>query len=167
VQLGAQELGLSLDRQLTQTGGLTFFGGPGNNYATHGIAAVVRALRAGDPGETGLASALGWYATKHALGLYGNEPPASPYVMHEPDPELPEPRRVLDRGDHVATAETATVIYERDGSASYGILFAQTDEGDRVLGQTRDPDVMAFMATDDFPGARVRVRPDRAFEVAA
>jgi acetyl-CoA C-acetyltransferase len=167
VQLGAQELGLSIDRQLTQTGGLTFFGGPGNNYATHGIAAVVRALRAGDPGETGLATALGWYATKHALGLYGNEPPESPYVMHEPDPELPDPRRVLDPGDHVATAETATVIYERDGSASYGILFALTDEGDRVLGQTRDPDVMAFMATDDFPGARVRVRPDRQFEVAA
>ncbi|MDQ1424641.1 MAG: acetyl-CoA C-acetyltransferase, partial [Acidimicrobiaceae bacterium] len=35
VQLGAQSLGLSLDRQLTRTGGLSFAGGPWNNYVMH------------------------------------------------------------------------------------------------------------------------------------
>jgi acetyl-CoA C-acetyltransferase len=50
VQLAAAELGLPLDdpgRPLTCTGGLTFFGGPGNDYATHGIIAVARQLRDG------------------------------------------------------------------------------------------------------------------------
>ena len=89
VQLGAAELGLPLDdpgRPLTCTGGLTFFGGPGNNYATHGIAAVARELRAAEPGTRGLATALGWYATKHALGVYGNEPPARRFAALAPEP---------------------------------------------------------------------------------
>ncbi len=54
VQLAARELGLPLEdpaRPLTCTGGLTFFGGPGNNYATHGIAAVARQLRAAAAGH--------------------------------------------------------------------------------------------------------------------
>ena len=74
VQMAAAELGLPLDdpgRPLTLTGGLTFGGGPGNNYTSHGIARCVEALRAA-PGSVGLVSGLGWYATKHALGVYAS-----------------------------------------------------------------------------------------------
>ena len=52
VQLGAQSLGLSTDRQLTRTGGLPFAGGPWNNYVMHAIATVVGDLRE-QPGEHG------------------------------------------------------------------------------------------------------------------
>src|SRR5438105_3874140 len=72
VQIGAAELGLGLaetDRPLTVTGGLSFAGGPGNNYSTHAIATMVERLR-DDPGAMGLVTALGWYLTKHAVGLY-------------------------------------------------------------------------------------------------
>ena len=97
VQLAASELGLPADdpgRLLTSPGGLTFFGGPGNNYATHGIVAVARELRGAESGTLGLSTALGWYATKHALGLYGNAPPARPFAAHDPEPERVEPRAV-------------------------------------------------------------------------
>ena len=76
VQLGAQSLGLSTDRQLTRTGGLPFAGGPWNNYVMHAIATVVGDLRE-QPGEHGLVWANGGYATKHAFGVYGTEPPAA------------------------------------------------------------------------------------------
>ncbi len=49
VQMAAYELGLATDdpgRPLTLTGGLTFGGGPGNNYTSHGIAQGVGAVRA-------------------------------------------------------------------------------------------------------------------------
>jgi acetyl-CoA C-acetyltransferase len=58
VQMAAREMGLPVDdpdRPLTLTGGLTFGGGPGNNYTSHGIAQLVGALRA-QPGSVGLAS---------------------------------------------------------------------------------------------------------------
>ena len=55
VEIAAAELGLPDDdpaRPLTVTGGLTFGGGPGNNYGTHAVASMVGVLRA-DPGFAG------------------------------------------------------------------------------------------------------------------
>ena len=169
VQLAAGELGLPLDdpgRPLTCTGGLTFFGGPGNNYATHGVVAVARRLREAEPGTTGLATALGWYATKHALGLYSNGPPARPYAVVDAAPEPVEPRVVAGPADADATAETCTLIYDREGNPTYGILFALLGDGRRAVCKSDDPEVMASMTADDFLGSQVRVGTDRTFQLA-
>ena len=86
VETAAAELGLPLDdpaRPLTVTGGLTFGGGPGNNYGTHAVASMVDTLRA-DPGSRGLVTGLGWYQTKHSVGIYGTAPGRSPV-----SPDLP------------------------------------------------------------------------------
>ena len=50
-------LGISEDdgRGVTQTGGLPYHGGPGSNYMTHALAAMVETLR-GDPGSFGVTS---------------------------------------------------------------------------------------------------------------
>ena len=80
VQIAAHELGLPDDdpeRALTVTGGLTFSGGPGNNYGTHAVASVVAALRS-EPGARGLVTGLGWYSTKHSVGIYGTAPDRAP-----------------------------------------------------------------------------------------
>ena len=56
VQMAAHELGLPIDdpaRPLTLTGGLTFGGGPGNNYTSHGIAQVVGRAARPSPGAVG------------------------------------------------------------------------------------------------------------------
>ena len=76
VEMAAEALGVRLDdhRGLTVTGGLPYFGGPGNDYAMHSIAAMVDVLRT-DPGSKGLVTALGWYITKHSMGVYSTEPP--------------------------------------------------------------------------------------------
>jgi len=165
VQLAAGELGLDLRRALTCTGGLTFFGGPGNNYATHGVIALARELRRAEPGTVGLATALGWYATKHALGVYGNSPPARPFAAIEPEVPRPAARTVAPPGvRYEATAETATVIYERDGSPSYGILFALLADGRRALGTTRERAVLETIASEGFLGSAVAIEADRRFE---
>ena len=166
VELGASALGLSLERRLTETGGLTFFGGPGNDYATHGIIAVARRLRGGDGDAVGLATAIGWYATKHAVGLYGAAPPPRPFAAAAPAVDAPPPRAVALPGAFEATAETCTVIYERDGSPSYGILFALRDDGRRALGTTRERTVLDLLPADGFLGSRVRLAADRSFEPA-
>ena len=100
VQLGAQSLGLSTDRQLTRTGGLPFAGGPWNNYVMHAIATVVGDLRE-QPGEHGLVWANGGYATKHAFGVYGTEPPAERLPPRRPagrDRRPAQPRAGAGRG---------------------------------------------------------------------
>jgi acetyl-CoA C-acetyltransferase len=56
------------------TGGLPFFGGPGNNYVTHAIAEIVNRVRAA-PGSYGLVTANGGPLTKQSAGLYSTTPP--------------------------------------------------------------------------------------------
>ena len=98
VQIAARELGLAIDepgRALTVTGGLTFAGGPGNNYASHAIATLMPRLRA-EPEAYGLATAVGWYLTKHAVGIYSACPPREPFRTLEPQPSLPQARTAVE-----------------------------------------------------------------------
>jgi acetyl-CoA C-acetyltransferase len=106
VAIAARELGLPTDdpaRPLSCTGGLTFFGGPGNNFGTHGVIGVARELRQQPPGALGLSSSLGWYATKHAIGLYGNAAPTEPYDTLHPTP-TPAHRDVASAADAAAAS---------------------------------------------------------------
>ncbi len=76
--MAANELGLPIgdpSRPLTVTGGLTFAGGPWNNYVTHSIATMAERLVA-NPGQRGFITANGGYLTKHSFGVYGTEPPS-------------------------------------------------------------------------------------------
>ncbi len=157
VQIAARELGLAVDdpgRPLTVTGGLTFFGGPGNNFVTHSIATTVQRLREG-PGEVGLVTGLGWYATKHAVGLYGTRPPEHEgrdgFRWADVQAEVDVlPRCVTDpeaRGP--VTIETYTVRYERDGTPGHGIVACRTPNGTRVWADAHDPgDLAELVATE-------------------
>ena len=60
-------------RGLTLTGGLPFFGAPGNNYTTHAIAEAVHRLRA-DRGAYALVGANGGVMGKYATGIYSTLP---------------------------------------------------------------------------------------------
>ena len=98
VQLGARSLGLPIDSQLTRTGGLSFAGGPWNSYVMHAIATMVGELRE-RPGELGLVWANGGFATKHAFGVYGTEPPAGGFRHANPQGEIDAlPSRVAGDG---------------------------------------------------------------------
>jgi acetyl-CoA C-acetyltransferase len=166
VQFGAEALGFGLDRQLTVTGGLTFAGGPGNNYVTHSIASMVDVLRA-DPESLGLVTALGWYATKHSLGLYSTRPPATPFrarsVQDEVD-ALPRREIVADH-DGPATVESFTVMHERDGSPSLAIVACLTPDGGRTWANSTDPSLMTSLLTEDLFGREAKLSTGGAIQV--
>jgi len=74
VELAKEALGITdPNRQLTQTGGLPFFGGPGSCYSMHGITSVLRKLR-DNPQQMGLVGANGGMINKHAVGIYSCKP---------------------------------------------------------------------------------------------
>lgn len=166
VQIAAAELGLSLDRDLTVTGGLCFAGGPGNNYVTHSIASMVDRLRA-DPGTLGLVTALGWYVTKHSMALYSTEPPANGFRHASPQAEVD----ALPRRDYVAehegpvTVESYTVMHERDGSPALGIVACLLPDGRRTWGNTREPAMLKSLTTDDLMGAGAHLQADGTLEL--
>lgn len=59
----------------TLTGGLTFFGGPGNGYAMYNITAMVDALRR-DGSRAAMVTANGGVMSKQAVGIYTATQPA-------------------------------------------------------------------------------------------
>jgi acetyl-CoA C-acetyltransferase len=159
VQLGAQSLGLSTtDRQLTRTGGLPFAGGPWNNYVMHAIATVTKDLRE-QPGEKGLVWANGGYATKHAFGVYGTEPPDGGFKHAYPQDEIDAlPRRELATGDDAAgpaTIEAFTVMHGREGAPEQAIATVLLDDGRRAWGLSTDADVMGALSEGEWVGHRV------------
>lgn len=141
VRIAGREIGfdpINDSREPTVTGGLAFAGGPGNGYVLHSIASMVDRLRE-QPSEKGLVTAVGWYLTKHAAGVYGANPPSTPFTAATKFSE-PSPVRQVAPLDWSgpAVAETATAIYERDGSASYAVLTAIAADGTRVMRSTSD-----------------------------
>ena len=133
VEIAATEIGLGVERPLTVTGGLSFAGGPWNNYVMHSIATMADVLRA-DPGATGLVTANGGFITKHAFGVYSTEPPVQPYRHAEPQAEVDAlPRRELcEEVDGDVSVETWTVMHDRDGAPETGILVGLLDDVNRI-----------------------------------
>jgi len=166
VEIAAHELGLALDRQLTVTGGLSFAGGPWNNYVMHSIATMADVLRE-DPGSVGLVSANGGFITKHAFGVYSTEPPADGFrhadVQDEVD-ALPA-RALCEEPDGDGTVEAWTVMHDRDGAPERAILTALLPDGRRAWGVSEEADLAKALVAEDVAGRTVRLRPDGGFEL--
>ena len=160
VQIAAHELGLPLDdpdRPLTVTGGLGFAGGPGNNYVSHSIAAMAQRLRT-DPGTLGLVTGLGWYSTKHAVGLWSTTPPAEGFRHTCPQEAVDAlPRRTpAPHYEGNATIETYTVMHDRDEAPELAIVALLDRRRPSRLGQPLRP------RRHGGPHGTRRVRPEGA-----
>ena len=158
VQLGAQSLGLSLDRPLTVTGGLCFAGGPWNSYVMHSIASMAQAVRE-RPGANGLVWANGGYATKHAFGVYSTTPPAHGFRHAYPQAEIDAmPRRELANGADaagLATIEAYTVMHSRDGQPETALAACLLPDGRRAWGNSTDISLTSAMCAGEWVGRDV------------
>lgn len=162
VQVGAREIGLDTSRPLTVTGGLTFAGGPLNNYVMHSIARMAELLRENDDAK-GLITANGGYLTKHAFGVYSATPPSQPFQYQDVQAEVDEIplRKVLDAHEGHATVESYTVMYGGE-APRIGYVSALTDDGRRTWATTEDPDVLAAMTQEEFCGRPVTLAANTA-----
>ncbi len=163
VEIACAEMNIREDdpRGLTVTGGLPYFGGPGNNYVTHSIAEMMNKVRS-QPGTKGMVTANGNYVTKQAVGIYSTEPPAKPFAPKDPrayqaEIDADKGPAVTEEAQGAAEIETYTVIHDRKGP-SYGILFGRLDDGSRFIANPPDdPALLAEMEVKDFLGAKGRV----------
>jgi acetyl-CoA C-acetyltransferase len=163
VQLGAQALGLPWDdpnRPLSVTGGLTSAGGPGNNYGLHAVSSLVPILRE-NPDQYGLSSSLGWYATKHALGIYSATPPSRRFAHLKPAFDRPAPRPARAELDGTGVVEAVTVVYNRGGDAEAAIVSAITADGARVLLRREDPTDIARLTEADPLRRTISIKDDQ------
>lgn len=152
---------MSLDRPLTVTGGLTFAGGPWNNYVTHSIAAMAGVLRA-SPGARGLCTANGGVLSKHALGVYSTSPPGRPVVVYRPqaDVDLAPRRAVLPRYEGPAIVEAATVLHDADGLPERAFVACLVDGGARAWATSTDHNVLQAFVAEEHPPTAITIHED-------
>ena len=149
VEIACRELDLSMDdpRGLTVTGGLPFFGGPGNNYSMHAIASLLPILRKNRQ-SNGLITANGGCLSKHATGVYSARPfmgrwsREDPAICQQQVDALDYPR-FTETPEGPATIETYTVCYDK-GAPARGIVIGR-QQADQCRFVANTPDAKEFL----------------------
>ena len=178
-----EALGIKLDdpRGLTTTGGLPFFGGPGNNYAMHGIVNVARKLRQDGHGY-GLVGANGGFLSKHCVGLYGASAPELGWRNSDEDALSPRVNvqatpGVITHADGRARIEGYSVEFGKNGPVR-GYVIGRLENGQRFMGVTdrgdketvsellnRDPLARTIYVTSKGPGNRFTFDPAKTYSL--
>jgi acetyl-CoA C-acetyltransferase len=167
VEIAAKEMGLATDdpRGLTLTGGLPYFGGPGNNYSMHGIVEMIHRCHK-EPEAYGFLNANGWFLTKHAFGIYSSQPTSGAWARpskssYQGEIDAMAAPEVTETPAGTATIETYTVIHAREGMRM-GIVIGRDEAGRRFVANTPkgDTDIMADLERRDSVGRKGQVVHD-------
>ena len=160
VQVTRDMLGIAENdnRPLTITGGLPYFGGPGNNYVMHAMAQMIEVLRQ-HPCKTGLVTGNSFYMTKHSATVCSTTSPkdnaaatADISVCQKAVDLRPKPE-IDSQPSGSATVETYTVIYDRNNLPSTGVVIGKEENGKRFAAFTPpDPSLFSAMIGEDFCG---------------
>ena len=167
VEAYAAELGIDPKRDLTVTGGMSFAGGPYNNYVLQSTARMAQLLRAGQA-RTGLVSSVSGTLTKQGFGLWSSQPPPGGFhsvdVTEDVARAMPVRPVALDaRGP--GRVAGFTVLHDR-GKPAAGVAIVDLAAGPRAVARTDDPALVAQMEQIELCGAPVAVSGER-FQLAA
>jgi acetyl-CoA C-acetyltransferase len=143
-KLALRSLELRANVAPTVAGGLTFFGGPLNNYMTHAVCAMVRKLRE-RKGNLGLLYAQGGVVSKHHALVVSASPAPGPLEPGYSVQARADQRRgpippLLEWYTGAAAVETYTVLYGANGAVRRGIVVARTPANQRLIAQVRAED---------------------------
>ncbi len=146
------------ERSPTVTGGLPYHGGPGSNYMTHSIAAMVERLRQ-NPGDFGLVSGVGMHMTKHVYGLWSTVPGVlAPLDSAALAAEVASAQPVVALSEAArgpATIATFSVLHARDGEPEWGAVVCDLDQASRCYARLEHPDDLRRAEAEDIVGKSV------------
>ncbi|KAJ1544356.1 hypothetical protein HK405_008710 [Cladochytrium tenue] len=152
-KIACQHLGLDPvrpNKPITLLGGLTSFGGAGNNYSMHALTEMTRQIRGGKV-HNGLVLANGGSLSYQHVVCLSNKPrKAEPYPAQPPLPKLVhhvEAPEFVESAEGPATIETFTVEFGRNGSPENGLIVGRLDKtGQRFLANHGDAATLARLA---------------------
>jgi len=147
-------------RPLTVTGGLPYFGGPGNNYTMHALVETTVRLQFLDQAQTAMVTANGGILSKHAAVLLTNATDRAALM------DWREPAAALDASAADALPYAAqpkrgevlsyTVIVGRN-APDVSVVLARTAEGQRFLASTKNEEVAAALRLHNPIGRHINV----------
>ena len=156
VQVQCAELSIPIDRPLSVTGGMTFGGGPLNNFVLQATAAMAERLRAGE-GSSGLVTTISGLLTKPAAAVWSTSPGAfaSHDVADEALRETPTVPQATDEQGR-ATIVGATVDHPR-GRPPVALAIVELQDGPRTVASSDGDDELELVTCTDPVGRHVTV----------
>ena len=139
-------------RPLTVTGGLPYFGGPGNNYTMHAICKMVDILRE-HPESYGMIHAISWFLSKHSIGIYNANPGQKPWTPHDSQKKSVEypAVKVVDKAEGKGTIESFIVRYDSDGQPSDAVLMGRDQYKNRFIANVESANGSVEQMTKEDP----------------
>lgn len=169
VHAACEVLGLPTDgsRALTVTGGLPYFGGPGNNYCGHALAETAVRLR-GAPSR-GLVTGNGGFLSKHAAAVFTTDPARAASIDWRHGEELTVdcadiPARPVIGNAQRGTIVSWTVVSRRD-KADIALVLGETAAGERFLASSTEPEITGSMQQASPIGREIRVHDEDARQI--
>jgi acetyl-CoA C-acetyltransferase len=168
VETYAEAVGIDLNRDLTVTGGMSYGGGPYNNYVLQSTARMGRLLRQGK-GRIGLVSTVSGVLTKQGFGLWAATRPDCGFHWSDVTERV-----AASMGEKPVLADYAgpgriagyTVLHEPNRPVT-AIAVADLDGGTRALATSRDAAIIAaFEGEREFVGTPVQLEGE-SFRLAA
>ena len=157
VRVQQQELGLP-DRPLTVTGGMTFGGGPLNNFVLQATAKMAQVLRA-KPGDIGLVTCISGMNTKQGCALWSTESNPAGWQFADLTGEVRAATKLCELVDgYEGEARIAgyTVLYQ-DDRPWRAVAVCDLPDGSRTVARSEDSAVVEAMQSDEFVGHPVTV----------
>ena len=161
VESCARELGLSLTRDFTVTGGMPFAGGPFNNYVLQATCRMAELIREGR-GRTGLVSSVSGILTKQGFGLWSSEAGAGSFVFKDVSDETARStgvKEVADAFHGPGLVAGYTVLHEK-GKKARALVLADTEGNRRALAWSEDHTLVQRMETAEFCGVLINIQGD-------
>jgi acetyl-CoA C-acetyltransferase len=166
VRVQQRELGLDPDGTPTLTGGMTFAGGPFNNYVLQSSVAMVHRLRE-EPSELGLMTTVSGMLSKPGLAVWSCTPPPRSHgpLLADLAPEAMAETAVLPFAAAHSTGGPATV-------ASFTVTYAPEDpmrplrsaivadlaNGERTAATCEDEVTARLAISEGLIGRRVHIK---------
>ena len=161
-----ESLGLGSEQNipLTVTGGLPFFGGPGNNYSLHAIAQVVRLLRDHRENKSALVAANGGYLSKHSVGIYSTTLDEAWKINAASSVQNPGNNAisVIEKASGAALIESYAAVYKKAKEETGFIVGTLKESGERFLAMpcAKNPRALAMLFDGEPIGKEISVQFD-------
>lgn len=171
VNFASDALGIVPDgERITLTGGLPYAGGPASSYMLTSIVAAVHALRSRPNGKA-LLSGMSMWMAKQCYAVYSSSPPG-PHVRAADSAATQArydalPKRAIRSGyAGPATIATYTIMYDRHGNRTRGVLICDTPAAERCYALVLDADLLLTMEGEECVGMAVDLVASRTLPVA-
>jgi acetyl-CoA C-acetyltransferase len=157
VRVQLRELGLASEPVPSWTGGMSFAGGPLNNFVLQAAAQMALRMRA-QPGAA-LLTAVSGLLTKQGVSLWSCEPGSAGFRHEDVGAQAAaaSPARNVAQGVEAQGRVAGYTVHSEPGAPLRTLAILDLDGGERTLAESVDPGLASRAMAQEWIGERVRV----------